>query len=375
MNRNELFLDYKLQHELQYKLRQLPVSTQITFKSINHCKCSIIPTANCSGVEVVAARKGNQLRAHFANLYNCKSLWACPTCAAYGLMKHRDKITKIIKHWADRGYWACMVTFTVPHNRRESAATVFKRLKDVSKKVRPHLYLPESLGSVTSTEFTYSSAFGWHPHHHVLYFIPKHNWCELEAAVGQIRRRWASVLAGMGYTDDEQIKNLSVHLSTTNKGAPRKITTGDYVAKEMAKLKIGRRDFKSRTPFELIDSPDPHDFELFLEYAAATKGSSRIQYYRAICKGVDFSDTKKNANDTNTEPVTETILCVFPKYSWYEILDIELATHVRHRRRILLAAVAGGYNRILRYCEENNLPKPLPPERQYVFADRVFGVA
>lgn len=364
MKSNELFFDYKLQHELQYKLTRRPYEERLFFKSILHCKQSIIPKANYRAVDVMTRRRGNKIKAHFANLYNCKSLWSCPTCAAYGLSEHRDKITAIIEHQRQRGYWACMITYTVPHNNEESAATVFKRLKDMNQIVRPWQCLPHSAGSVTSTEFTYNDVTGWHPHLHVLYFIPQTEWYKLTEAVNILRGRVVSYFKRLGYAETDSMIKRCVTISMNN-GTPRKILSGDYVAKEMAKLKTGRRRFKSRTPFELLLSNQPRDFDLFMEYAAVTKGRSRIQYSKNIQKGMDVTAVKAKKNTSLGGELVEAVVCTFTEQDWRDIIEDELATHQRHRRRILICACMG-FDRVVSYCLKFNLPTPYPPMRQVV---------
>lgn len=370
-NRDELFFDYKLQHDLQTKLEAQPLSTRQQLKALRNCKRSIVPASGYKFVDVHRIRCGNKIRAGFANLYNCKSLWSCPTCAAFGLQKHRDKISSIIDHYHARGYDACMITYTIPHNKIQPLSTLLQILRRTYNGTQAARLLPSSAGSITSTEVTYNDVTGWHPHLHVLYFIPQARWHEILPAAEQIRQRWQNYLANYILKEEFRVNPNAdtVHVSM-NKKRVRRITSGDYIAKELAKIRLGKHRLKSRSPFELIESDDPRDFDRYVEYALATKGMTRVKYSRGLQKGVDFTAKK---NSAFTEPVAEEVLCSFSESSWRLIIEDEIyGSRKRHRRRILLCACVG-FDRVVQYCEANNLPPPLPPQRQIL--QRVVAAA
>lgn len=364
--------DYQLLSKIQQKLTWLPAA-RTKLVSFSHCCRAALPTAGRIDVITATDKDSGLKRAYYGLVTRCHSGWICPVCAVRYLTLQANVITNLIQQKCADGYQAFMLTLTVPHNRNQSAAEVYKLLKDCKRRMRgTYAYkLQKKLeirGSITATECTYGF-YGFHFHQHILFFIPKDRWGEVEKFEATYKNCWERAIGDfIGESYDELKTNprsptKSVYLSRSKTGAPLCISNGDYVCefgREISKAAtMAKRSVRGRSMFEMAASDDPEDFCKFIEYALATKGTARIAFSNDLRRQADqLYDAEKKTHDANTELRVE---ASFQSQDWFRICEDELYTERPHRVEILRAVLDGGLQAVIAYCSARGLPCPYEP--------------
>jgi len=164
---------------------------------IPRCFKQIIP--GCSHVDVVYNTASGQGRV--TNLIRC-GLASCPVCGPW------DRLQKGLL-WAAMlersSYKLAMCTMTLQHDRTESFAVVYDRLKIASKYVwsgRWYQLFKEQFsiaGRLTSLEVTHGQKTGFHPHYHMI-LVSSKPWVpqwETEASL-MLFKRWQNGVVRAG---------------------------------------------------------------------------------------------------------------------------------------------------------------------------------
>lgn len=387
-------VDYKQQQKWQRLINDNNLKHR--FSSQWMCNRTPLKTKNSTGYGYVDVALTHTVRGHevktkasFHSLSHCHSAWSCPYCTPRRLAEFAFKTSCIIDHKYKHGYEAYMLTYTVPHHH-QPLAELMNQLKVLRHKV-PNTAGGQDLhrlgwgGSIISLEITYSLYNGWHPHLHQLIFIKKGAQDKLKAAIDRYRRFYVETyyrefgVPDYEYCVDLFEKTQSVYLSVDQNGEPRRIESGDYICgwggdNEIAKMSNGKK--KSAQVFDLLESDDPHDNALFMEYAWVVKGRGRVWFSHGIQQGVDFENAAIAKAQKKTCTVIEAeVVASLPLSSWYEILDNEQTTGKVHRQGILNAAELNGYEGVLLYCLRWCLPLPLLPQRQLRARDGTEALA
>jgi hypothetical protein len=216
--------------------------------------------------------------AGWGGLQTCGSVWACPVCSATIRQARGCEVERAATgHLAEAGTLA-FATFTLPHTRDLPLRQVLGELRDAFGTLRRGRSWRRLLaGYVAAVEITHGLN-GWHPHLHVLLFLPAgagmpdltEAWCDaVEKHAGrrpsaEHGARIQPVSAGGGAA-------LATYLTKVQDG----YGAASSIHLEMARgdLKRGRRH--SRTPFELLEAAaagDARAHALWREYEDATKG-------------------------------------------------------------------------------------------------------
>lgn len=390
-NSDEPIPDYKLQAVFQRKLAAENYATRIQFKAMSYCCRKMIP--GTSDVAIVARRAQATMnqspphlfdRATFNGTVKCHNVWACPVCAAAFLADTADKLTTYLESISST-HSAFMLTFTIPHQRRQPAGFVIETFKQIRHKALHGTVerLQKRIGvegTVTANEVTYSSWNGWHYHQHVLYILPKENWHLVNDFADTARRYWQAAISAL-YPErtGRQVKwdcsnrnfRDCVWLSQTSNGKPLNITSGKYLlsyGKELAKVRTGRKRSgdltQSATLFDLIDGSES-DFDRLCEWLSASRNLNRIRFSRGLRARVEKTFAEKKTQSTQDDFET-VVVATFLSSDWREICEAETVTGLPLRYEMLVAAL-DGYNSVWKFCARHNLPLPNPPRpEEYV---------
>lgn len=283
--------DYRSQSLLKKYLRIYePVSIECILKNLYRCGSGVIPAK--STVEVVRTsyeKNGKPMvSSRFANVIRCNSAWSCPHCTPIIMSKKGREISVAIEALAARGLSAAMFTFTIPHNRRQTADEVYtilrnswhhfiqsgtkmKQRKVVNEKTgavyewKQHYsvfnkfrYEFENVYNVRSYEFTWSAKNGWHPHIHALYWFPDSLFNKITDSESELATKWDKIARHQtekfymqqkdwrfngdpdlvrdfvklifANTDNKTSNHVGLHISKNADGTPLKMTSGLYLA-------------------------------------------------------------------------------------------------------------------------------------------------
>lgn len=108
-------------------------------------------------------------------LVACGSVWSCPVCAGIICAERARELTSMLAAARARGWWAYLVTLTVPHTLEHQLKPLRKLIADAwgsvvagkawAKQARRSLGFE---GYVRAVEITRGYQHGWHPHLHVI---------------------------------------------------------------------------------------------------------------------------------------------------------------------------------------------------------------
>jgi hypothetical protein len=150
-------------------------------------RISTLKAVRCCGRAVIDHSRGVLLKVRDGRSYvdgvtRCKSIWACPVCAAKIRAERAVDISKAVAKHVRAGGTAYLVTLTARHHRRHRLADLMAAITEAFEALvsgsqwagdRKRGKVGERdrlgvVGIIRSTEVTYGTRNGWHPHLHLV---------------------------------------------------------------------------------------------------------------------------------------------------------------------------------------------------------------
>lgn len=163
------------------------------FKLRTFLSCGRRPTKPENGISILS----NGVHSRIFGAKMCGNSWACPVCSAIKMSRAATRISAALDALKETHY-GIMITFTVFHSKNDTCKEVFdllfktwssfisNRQDGAYAKFLSDLNIKHY---VRCSEVTFSEN-GWHPHMHVLYFVPKENFESVLAYEKSLRERW-----------------------------------------------------------------------------------------------------------------------------------------------------------------------------------------
>ena len=225
-------------------------------------------------------------KAFYKGLFVCGSLWLCPVCAAKISERRRVELASALASARAQGFKVMLLTQTIRHGLGDSLSNSFKSIAAAEKRMwgdrsatafRDQFGL---VGTIKTTEVTWGAANGWHPHKHTLLILsgdvtPEH----VQQVLSPL---WIKSCVSAGLPAPTLDVGLTVQDGSFADGYVSKWGLESEMTKGHSKVaKVG-----GFTPFALlqnvIDTGDAQSWELFKEYAAATKGKRQLVWSRGL---------------------------------------------------------------------------------------------
>ena len=293
-------------------------------------------------------------KANYTNVMRCANAWGCPVCAAI-ISEHRKcEVKDAMDWWKKQGGSVLLLTLTVPHYSDTDIKQLKKDLKKAYSKFFKGVRASKDMFErwqikhyISCFEITHGTN-GFHPHYHVLLFVPYSLGKQSLPGIKQdMYKVWKDCCLKAGL--DEPSEKHGLDLQAGNEA-------GAYVAKwglehEMTKGHIKKGKENNRTPFDILrsytDSENQADSNLFKLYYFAFKGTRQLNWSKGLKKLVSKAEEKTDQEIVDdTDNVAEMLFK----------LDIEMWHAVRKQKKQgeLLVAVA----------EDQTLKKPMELIRQ-----------
>ena len=293
-------------------------------------------------------------KANYTNVMRCANAWGCPVCAAI-ISEHRKcEVKEAMDWWKKQGGSVLLLTLTVPHYSNTDIKQLKKDLKKAYSKFFKGVRASKDMFErwqikhyISCFEITHGTN-GFHPHYHVLLFVPYSLGKQSLPGIKQdMYKVWKDCCLKAGL--DEPSEKHGLDLQAGNEA-------GAYVAKwglehEMTKGHIKKGKENNRTPFDILrsytDSENQADSNLFKLYYFAFKGTRQLNWSKGLKKLVSKAEEKTDQEIVDdTDNVAEMLFK----------LDIEIWHAVRKQKKQgeLLVAVA----------EDRTLKKPMELIRQ-----------
>ena len=302
-------------------------------------------------------------KANYTNVMRCANAWGCPVCAAI-ISEHRKcEVKEAMDWWKKQGGSVLLLTLTVPHYSNTDIKQLKKDLKKAYSKFFKGVRASKDMFErwqikhyISCFEITHGTN-GFHPHYHVLLFVP-YSLSEqsLPGIKQDMYKVWKDCCLKAGL--DEPSEKHGLDLQAGNEA-------GAYVAKwgleekenkwglehEMTKGHVKKGKKENRTPFDILrsytENENEADANLFKLYYFAFKGTRQLNWSKGLKKLVSKAEEKTDQEIVDdTDNVAEMLFK----------LDIEMWHAVRKQKKQgeLLVAVA----------EDQTLKKPMELIRQ-----------
>lgn len=219
----------------------------------------------------------------------CGSVWTCPVCAAAIAEERRKQVEETIRAHIAAGGIVAMAAFTMPHSRLQSANELREAISGAWKGMQQGAAWVRNkrayglLGTVRALEVTHSQGNGWHPHLHVLFFLPALPDDQLQAFGDFLFDRWAERIRSLGYGDCTRAA-WRFEKTTNSERA------GDYVTKwgadrELTQGHLKRAKGGGRSPWQMLEDAGRGDkaaLMLFREFGISFKGARQLTWSRGL---------------------------------------------------------------------------------------------
>lgn len=297
-------------------------------------KCGHTPVQN-GGVAVRRTETAQGVRAGFAGLATCGSVWACPVCAAKVAAQRSADLSSVLTVARSRGYSVALMTFTVRHNRAHSLKSVWDAVQAGWHRVTggkawaSDKGVHEVQGWAKAVEVTHGSN-GWHVHIHVAVVFKGGQ--ETAGRLGnRMWNRWQAGIESAGFTALQNSGGLDVTLASGSGAQTGALGAyfakqTDYLAQEMTlgSLKAGRRE--NRTPFQLLASlfatGDEADLKLWHEWEAGSRGRRQLTWSKGLREwaglGQELTDEEAATAELGT---AEDNLVLLPGPTWRKVRE------------------------------------------------------
>jgi len=251
-------------------------------------------------------------KANYTNVMRCANAWGCPVCAAI-ISEHRKcEVKEAMDWWKKQGGSVLLLTLTVPHYSDTDIKQLKKDLKKAYGKFFKGIRASQNMFErwqikhyISCFEITHGTN-GFHPHYHVLLFVPYSLGKQSLPGIKQdMYKVWKDCCLKAGL--DEPSEKHGLDLQAGNEA-------GAYVAKwglehEMTKGHIKKGKEGGLTPFDLLQLSFEDELvfgrkpsQLFKEYAAAFKGARQLMWSRGL---KDVFGLRDVSDDEIMDKVTE----------------------------------------------------------------------
>lgn len=254
--------------------------------------------AHTGHVEIRVTDKG----AMIGGIMRCGSVWTCPVCAASISEVRRQQVEETIRRHIEAGGIVCMAAFTMPHHRFQSSAELRTAISETWRGMQQGSAWIRNkrayglLGTIRALEVTHSQGNGWHPHLHVLFFLPALPAADLQAFGDFLFDRWSERIRALGY--GECTRAAWRFEQTTNSER-----AGDYVTKwgadrELTQGHLKRAKGGGRTPWQMLADAGRGDkaaLMLFREFGLSFKGARQLTWSRGLREHYGLRDAGNDA--------------------------------------------------------------------------------
>lgn len=222
---------------------------------------------------------------YFSGVQHCHTAWACPYCSSLLALSRSVEMQWAIHKWHALEFGRVyLVTQTMAHNSRMALSDSLSLLASASSafwrefNIRLDCRAFQIQYRITNTEVT-DGVNGWHPHHHLLLFVPLAYCADFERLEDRWGKIWCRVLNRLG--------------GSAKEGVGLRIDGGDMAGNYVSGLsnemglshwKQAKKEHENYWSYlaKYTESPSPFLASRLWEYIEATKGRHVLQWARGM---------------------------------------------------------------------------------------------
>lgn len=288
-----------------------------------------------------------EARAIVKQIRTCRNAKACPVCASLISERRRKELHSLDQAARERGLSVLLVTLTARHSRFDSLhATLEALLRAVARfwggrNGQAFRYRFAVQGYVRGLEATYGRYAGWHPHCHLLVYVPRE---VVTVRLGELRQaftaRWLHVLRAVGLDGDErhacdvQDSDAAVTEYLAKYGHAPAWDESAEVAKAWVKHGRGQH----LTPWDLLSMANEGDTEaasLFAEWVRVSHKRRLIQCSPGLAAWIGRQDLASDEELADAHELQAWLLAMIRSGEWRQVVRNDAVPE-------LLAAVSSG---------------------------------
>mgnify|MGYP000673965541 CR=1 FL=1 len=248
-------------------------------------------------------------KAFYKGLFVCGSLWLCPVCAAKISERRRVELSIALNSARAQGFKVMLLTQTIRHGFGDSLSGAFKGIAAAEKRLwssRSGAAVRERLGvvgTIKTTEVTWGSSNGWHPHKHTLLILK----APISPSViqSELSPLWINACVKSGLPAPTRERGLTV----LDGSFADKYVSKWGLESEMTKGHSKIAKAGGMTPFALVENVletgDAQSWALFQEYDKALKGKRQLVWSKGLrallLQGVAEKSDEELANEEDPD--------------------------------------------------------------------------
>lgn len=383
---------------------------------------SLVKGEELGYLDLCCTPDGSSRKARVSEISRSHSIRLDPVDAPKQLFLYRKRIQRCISWAYCNGLVPIMMTLTIFH-RWHPLAGLLNVLKKAwnyfftgtraaverAKRMGLQGYIRRAEETINNGASGFNS--GWHPHYHVILFIPRENLSLVSSMEQELRDEWFKAVnryfeAEFGesidptYNEAFRLHGLTFSRGFSLKGHRRRsvspcnktrsdddaeeplrpVDDGEYMAKVMGCSSYSgdsemssSMEKDSRLPFDLLREDTAENVDLWVEYALATKGVMSFFFAHGLEKCVEEYFLNHPVEDIKKDFVRSDKVVAQLNYNVYQLV------YGCSEMDVMLKSAAQGYDELVTWfrqfyvslgladCDITEEMLPLPPDSRYRF--------
>jgi hypothetical protein len=244
--------------------------------------------------QVEVWKSAEHKKAHYKGVQMCASVWCCPVCSAKISERRRAELKGAVATAKAMGWQVLMLTLTVPHALGDDLDDMLDRMMAAwrycssSRMGQAARAAIDLRGTIRALEVTHGQN-GWHPHFHVLLFVPGN--VTVQRVQDEFTPLWLHACELRGLPRPSALRGVQVQ-----DGSYAESYVGKWgLESEMTKGHSKQGKNGGRTPFDLLrgilsDKSDKRSVALFLAFAEAFKGRRQLYWSQGLKEALGVAD-------------------------------------------------------------------------------------
>ena len=278
---------------------------------------------NClTGAGNTELRRNENGAVLFSNVNLCKSPHICPYCSYRISVRRSIEVAQVVA-WAYRNsYVPCLITFTHQHSNIMLPSTCI----NIQQKALQYFYSGTwagrklkkmSIGRITGSEILHG-VNGCHFHSHILFFMKS----DYKIDKQKIADSWVKALKAEkgGNLKSGSVKNMLKNSVDIMENCH----TGEYIAKWGVEKELTCSHSKSSEGTSIFSLAMNGQEGLFVKYARALKGRSRIKFSPGLRAKAGLKEKKSDWELMQEEINESQLIAIISREIWHWLLQKNL---------------------------------------------------
>lgn len=300
----------------------------------------------------------------------CRDLKACPVCASVVSERRRKELQRLDQAARSRKLRVLLVSLTFAHSRQDDLGQIVDLLLRAVRRFwggragQDFRQRWQIQGHVRGLEVTWGAYAGWHPHCHLLVYLPEEVG-ELEQFGAEFLSRWLAALRSVGLDGNEK----ACDVQDTNGRIAEYLAKFDRTprwdeASEVARANVKHGRGQHFSPFDLLaraGGGDDRAGRLFVEYVRCLRGRRLVQASPGLASWIGREDLATDDELYDDSEAHAWLLALIRRGGYGRVVAQDAVPE------LLQAGASGDFGEVAALCDALGLSEgeyfaPIPPE-------------